>query len=260
MLELIESDQFEKLPGGVFARSFVRQYARAVGLDPDEMGAELAKVLTPEPERTKPERRRVPEILVPQVSTVSQHSRFSSGSALPSLALVVLAVLICSGAYSLWLNSNRQAAGAPVETVKTPVQPAAPPSTATAVSKTEPPTAETAPPSDSGTSTTNNASGALKIALTAEEETWVRATENGKVVFSGVLQPNETKALSAGDTVTLRLGNAGGVTISLNGKTIPAVGPRGQVRIVQLSPDGAVQVEPSVKPQPASEEQKTHTL
>ena len=33
MLELIEGDRFEKLPGGVFARSFVRQYARAVGLD-----------------------------------------------------------------------------------------------------------------------------------------------------------------------------------------------------------------------------------
>ena len=50
---------------------------------------------------------------------------------------------------------------------------------------------------------------ALHIALTAEEATWVRATANGKVVFSGVMQANETKALSAADTVTLRLGNAG---------------------------------------------------
>ena len=36
MLELIEADQFDKLPGGVFARSFVGQYARALGLDADD--------------------------------------------------------------------------------------------------------------------------------------------------------------------------------------------------------------------------------
>jgi len=113
----------------------------------------------------------------------------------------------------------------------------------------------------SGTITTDNSTGALNIALTAEEATWVRATANGKVVFSGVIQPNETKALSAGDTVTLRIGNAGGLAISLNGKAIPAVGPKGQVRIVQLSRDGAVQVEPPAKPPLAAPiEQKTQTL
>ena len=47
ILELIESDQFEKLPGGVFARSFVRQYARAVGVDAEEIVSELEKVLAP---------------------------------------------------------------------------------------------------------------------------------------------------------------------------------------------------------------------
>ena len=30
-LEAIENDQFDKLPGGVFAKSFVRQYARLLG-------------------------------------------------------------------------------------------------------------------------------------------------------------------------------------------------------------------------------------
>jgi hypothetical protein len=106
------------------------------------------------------------------------------------------------------------------------------------------------------------AEGALRIALTAEEPTWVRATANGKVVFSGIIQANETKALSAPDTVTLRIGNAGGVAISLNGKAIPAVGPKGQVRVVQLSPDGGVQVAPPA-PKPQTDPpptQQTQTL
>src|ERR1700716_3040401 len=41
LLEAIEAGQFEKLPGGVFRRSFVLQYARALNLDPEEIAAEL---------------------------------------------------------------------------------------------------------------------------------------------------------------------------------------------------------------------------
>src|SRR5260370_10100942 len=41
LLEAIEASQFEKLPGGVFRRSFVLQYARALDLDPEEIAAEL---------------------------------------------------------------------------------------------------------------------------------------------------------------------------------------------------------------------------
>src|SRR5438132_10279575 len=44
MLEAIEADQFEKLPGGVFRRSFVLQYAKALGIDPDDIAAELEQL------------------------------------------------------------------------------------------------------------------------------------------------------------------------------------------------------------------------
>src|SRR5260370_23654255 len=44
LLEAIEAEQFEKLPGGVFRRSFVLQYARALGIDPDEISAELKQL------------------------------------------------------------------------------------------------------------------------------------------------------------------------------------------------------------------------
>src|SRR5690242_13802016 len=66
-LELIEADQFEKLPGGVFARSFVRQYARAVGLDPEELVSELEKRMAP-PADPIPEAVRQPEIRLPRVT------------------------------------------------------------------------------------------------------------------------------------------------------------------------------------------------
>ncbi len=36
-LEAIEAERFEELPGGIFARSYIRQYAAAIGFDEDEL-------------------------------------------------------------------------------------------------------------------------------------------------------------------------------------------------------------------------------
>ncbi|MCP5109209.1 MAG: helix-turn-helix domain-containing protein [bacterium] len=36
-LRAIESGRFEQLPGGIFRTSYIRQYARATGLDPEEL-------------------------------------------------------------------------------------------------------------------------------------------------------------------------------------------------------------------------------
>lgn len=54
MLRHIETDRFERLPGEVFAKGFLRSYARALGMDSDEVLARYgqgrrATVLTPAP-------------------------------------------------------------------------------------------------------------------------------------------------------------------------------------------------------------------
>src|SRR5947208_14544133 len=48
-LEAIEEEKFDKLPAGVFAKSFVRQYARYLELDDEELANELQRVLEPPP-------------------------------------------------------------------------------------------------------------------------------------------------------------------------------------------------------------------
>ena len=47
-LEAIENEQYDKLPGGVFAKSFVRQYARLLGLDEDDLAGQLQRFCAPE--------------------------------------------------------------------------------------------------------------------------------------------------------------------------------------------------------------------
>ncbi len=36
-LRAIEAERFDELPGGIFARSYIRQYAAAIGFDEDEL-------------------------------------------------------------------------------------------------------------------------------------------------------------------------------------------------------------------------------
>jgi len=46
-LEAIEHEQFEKLPGGIFSTSYLRQYAEAIGYDEDALVAYYNQKMNP---------------------------------------------------------------------------------------------------------------------------------------------------------------------------------------------------------------------
>lgn len=297
ILEAIEEEKFDKLPGGVFTKSFVRQYARLLGLDDEEIAGEMDRVLEPGPEapqlaeKVEKPTQPIAEFHVPRVlewETVGDH-RFSRSSSLPALALVVLVMLVCSGVYAWWQRARHAAAppATPPPTAETvaaavPQPQAAPPATAPAEpgsasaavtpvaqppessggAQPAPPTAATPAPAAAQPLTAggespprapaveaqtaagasapppSEANGPVRVQLTADQPVWVLARVDGKYAFSGTLQPNETRTVEGAGTVLLRLGNAGGVAISLNGKPIGPVGPKGQVRMVQLTSGG----------------------
>jgi cytoskeleton protein RodZ len=283
-LEAIEDEDFEKLPGRLFTRSFVRQYARFLGLDEEEVGGELKKILEPQSAGAgialSAAPGREPEISLPRVKswgTVGdQPSRWSKS--LPALAMVVAVMLVCSLAYS-WLQRPHRAAIAQQPASKAPAaantggatvpqQPNSPPATEhpATVAQTSPAgtkqeaTAErqSAP---AATASVVKASAAIpqpgldpnapvRVEMAADEPVWVSVRADGKYLFSGTLQPNETKTAGANENLTIRLGNAGGIRISLNGKPIGPVGPKGQIRTVQLT-SGGFQILAPEAPKPA---------
>src|SRR5207247_1084751 len=68
-LDAIEQDQFDKLPAGVFAKSFVRQYARLLDLDEEELAAEVQKVIgaqEPSPEAAAAQLAQMAEMRLPK--------------------------------------------------------------------------------------------------------------------------------------------------------------------------------------------------
>ncbi len=79
LLRLVEDDQFDELPGEVFARGYIKSYARTLGLDPKPLVRKL--------DETTADREREPAPL-PAVQTPERGRRFGI-----AIALVVLLIL-----------------------------------------------------------------------------------------------------------------------------------------------------------------------
>ena len=292
-LEAIEEERFDKLPAGVFAKSFVRQYASFLCLDADEMAAEVQRRMTPEPPDgvSGPHELRGSVLQTP-LPRVEEWQRVGDrrgwSSSLPALGMVVLVMVVCSAVYAVWQRERRPAAAAPeaapaLATAQEPApaaaQPAAQPAEPAAQPAPTEPTAQSAPKEQAGTEppapsapatdaqaerhgtadappvnaatapadTSGSANrtvavapaaGQVKLDIAAMEPVWVLARANGKYLFSGTLEANQTKTLQTDGTLLLRVGNAGGVAIIFNGKPLRDLGPKGQVRDIQFTPGG----------------------
>jgi cytoskeleton protein RodZ len=77
----------------------------------------------------------------------------------------------------------------------------------------------------------------VELALTATEETWLSATLDGTPVFSGFLEANQTKTIEGKEFAELRVGNAAGLEVRLNGKPLGPLGAHGQVRNMAFTSD-----------------------
>jgi len=90
----------------------------------------------------------------------------------------------------------------------------------------QPPTPVSAPVQNSSPAAAADGA-AVRVGLSADEKTWISISSDGKNVFANALQAHETKTVEAAEKVRLLIGNAGGLEISLNGKPIGPVGPKG---------------------------------
>ncbi|HLY17669.1 MAG TPA: RodZ domain-containing protein [Bryobacteraceae bacterium] len=264
LLDAIEKEQFELLPGGVFAKSFARQYARFLGLDEEELAAEVEKAVNPVADL--PSFTDVPPEPAFSLSKMGDWpgGGRSNSSVLPALALVVAVMLVCSAFYAWWQRSRRATpvtkpvASASLQKASTPsVPPPAEPVPLTTAAASEShapanpdhapsvPAAETAAtPAESGNP------AALHVSLTADAGTWVQVWADGKSVIVRILEPNMVRTVDAADSVRILTGNAGALQVTVNGKPAGPIGPNGQVRTVEITRD---RVQILLPPKPAPE-------
>jgi len=261
LLDAIEKDRFDLLPGGVFAKSFARQYARFLGLDEEEVAAEVEKAVNPglpSFASAVPE----PAFKVPRVVEWEGSGR-SDSSVLPALAAVIAVMMVCSALYVWWQRSRPPAvvtppvaaaqkapAPAPKPAEPAPITPAEANNPDTA-SKTEVSTSAPAQEAAPARVESDNPAATLHVSLTADADAWVQVWADGKSVMNGTLRPNDVKTIAAVEALRIRTGNAGSLQVTVNGKPAGPLGPKGQVRVIEVTREGVQILPPPPKPAPA---------
>lgn len=240
-LEALEQEEYDKLPGRFFARSFLRQYAALLGLGEDAVADALAGLevpAEPEPVATPP---TAPAIGVAPIDIHPAARREALKRWVGSVAALLLVVVICAGVYALWKQFHAAPPPAAEPAARQPsppfqaAQPPAPPAEALPAAAPPAPAAPAAP---------------IALEVRATQETWIRVLSDGKAAFAGTLSPGQSRSFAARESMNLLTGNAGGMEAVFNGKPLGPLGPPGQIRVLELTPSEYRLLERKPPPEP----------
>jgi cytoskeletal protein RodZ len=205
LLRDMENDNFKKCGGETYARGHLRNIAAKLGID-ERIFLDLFETEVTAP--AKPIREMLNEN---NVTMPYQEPKRISWKVLAAGSAAVL--ILFAGVQFFFSNvDNGNEPEIFIATSATPSQEAV----------------ESVAPS---TAASPEITGGVNVELVASRgTTWLLATnENGEVLFSGQVRQGFSKSFSEATQVNLRVGNAGGVDISVNGKDVGSVGANREV-------------------------------
>lgn len=209
-LEALEEEKYRILPGTTYIKGFLRTYSKHLGLNPDEVVSlyKLSEVSEPQP----------------KVETIS-HTPRKRPQWLKPVALAVtglLAVFIVIGIARLSKNE-----GKPISSDITIPLPTAPQE-----EKAQPPEPSVQPqtPAQNPQNVIAAETEGVIAQLVFTQPCWIVVKVDGQPALEGTFSQGMTKELKAKEQIELvTVGNASGVSVTLNGKTLPSLGESGQV-------------------------------
>jgi len=86
--------------------------------------------------------------------------------------------------------------------------------------------------------------GDLVVSMTFERPCWLTASADGTRVVYKTMEPGSTQVLKASREIAIRVGDAGAVAWTVNGRAQAPLGGPGEVRNVVLTPPGSA---PAIK-------------
>jgi cytoskeletal protein RodZ len=238
-LKALEESNFAKLPEQVFAKGFVRSYARSLGLDEDDaMRRFTVSAGTFYNKHEERERLR-------QQQVEDERKRKANRKAVIAAASVAVLGLILlltreQGSVSVMRpaepakaareadrrgktdNATADHAAQPQASTPAPAQSGKPASLPTPATTSDP---LAGLPFDGGGST----EAGLVLALEALELSWVVVQTDDASPHEALLRPGDRLTWKAQEKFALTIGNAGGIRGELNGKPLAPFGPKGRV-------------------------------
>ncbi|MBK5259887.1 MAG: helix-turn-helix domain-containing protein [Thermoanaerobaculia bacterium] len=222
-LEAIERNDHITLPAPVFTRGFVREYARYLGLNLDEIvnrynfaaSGDDRIEKTPHLDRlTHPEPPPLVRPVPPKKGIPPSYARI-----LDRNVIILVFIVAALAGVSYWAvqhkraqrERSREEAALATPAVVAPAAASLPQTTTTAAS---------GQPSDD----------LLRLEVEAVSDSWLALDADGKSVFNDVMRTGTRQTFEAREQFRLRsVGNAAGLTLSLNGTRLQPLGAEGEV-------------------------------
>jgi cytoskeleton protein RodZ len=239
LLDALERGRFEKLPGGIFSRAFVRAYAREVGLDPDEAVQRfLAECASYPADRTKSPAAGTPEDharAVAEEASVTQRRMAALQVVTAIVGGIFLFAAITYGMVRLF--SGPEQAEQPRQSRPAPTDQRMP-----AVEET----AEAPPASAPEGITvqrvrTTAAAEHLTIDIQPQAPCWVRLVIDDRVAFARLLGPGDRVVRRAEERIVVRVGDAAAFQYTLNDSPGRSLGAAGEVVTARIDKDNLEQ-------------------
>jgi cytoskeletal protein RodZ len=231
-LQAIENEEFHLLPGGIFNRGFVKAYAERIGLDTDQVIADYERLIQPEIQEP-PEQALEASPSIPEKSA----ERYLYPIALGVLILLILIYYLLSRdsgpnaemANELPVVSQPVSIATPPAPVNPNPQPATP----------EPPSALVNPAPQPAPAAESASGEPLIVELQIRETTWIKVSTDGSPATGlegETLEPGSARRFTARGSIDLVIGNAGGVSLNINGLEVQRLGGSGRVREFKITP------------------------
>jgi len=216
-LEALERNDISRLPGGIFSRAFVRSYAVEVGLEPE---ATIQDFIAQFPHDSVTAGHPTSEQIEDNEALESDRRMASTFLRLLAISLPIAGVVLYF-TISGWQTRSAPEPPAPVAheakpDVAAPIPAPEVPAVAPAVQPVEP-------------------TDRLTVGLLASGRCWINATVDGKKVLERLMEAGERQTFEVKQEMTLTAGDAGALTLTLNGVPARSLGRAGDVVTTRLN-------------------------
>jgi cytoskeletal protein RodZ len=211
----IERGDYSGCGGDFYARGHIRSIARVIGADPDPFLRAYGDVQGPPPAVT------AADVFQPSAPIKFKERRKPNWTAAMALVLALIVGLVT---YHLLRPTHASTAAGRSA--------AAHAQTHAAAEK------EQAQPRQQAAQVSRVRAHRVVIHLTAMQDCWVQlTTAAGRTIFTGFVYGGTARSWTARQAVSLRLGNPGAVTLTVNGKS-QSPGPPGRPAALSFGPGG----------------------
>jgi cytoskeletal protein RodZ len=216
LLREMESDSFHNCGGETYARGHIRNIATKLGVDP------LIFIAAFEEEQMHTDRSMKDLLVENSVMRQPEEARKVSWKVLATISVASLFVV---GLAQIIISNTA--------TVEIPA-----PIASTTPSESASPSTDATEPTPTEEATVSTGTGVQLIISAERAKSWLFVSDaSGRTLFSGQISRGTTKTFNTDVSLNVKIGNAGGVDLTVNGKKVDSIGADGEVVSVSYGVD-----------------------